>query len=90
MASPIKDSKLKPKMPGMPQLIVDPKPGNRVGPNPPGNRVGPNPPKPRLKPGTEKPYPMPGIIDMGPNLPKPRVKPGIPNGLTVSKVYKTY
>ena len=46
-----------PKMPGMPQLIVDPKPG---------------------------------VFDMGPKPPKPRVKPGIPNGLTVSKVYKTY
>ncbi len=53
-----------PKMPGMPQLMVDPKPG---------------------------------VFDMGPNLPKLKKKPlsirqksGIPNGLTVSKVYKTY
>jgi hypothetical protein len=69
MSSPIKNSKLKPKMlgmPGIPQLIVDPQPGNRVGPNPPKEKLQP-----------KKPLPI-------------RQKSGIPNGLTVSKVYKTY
>ena len=79
MSSPIKNSKLKPKMPGMPQLIVDPQPGNRVGPNPPKLRK-----KPRV--------PNPGLGRNG-NIMKPlpiREKSGIPNGPTVGKVYKTY
>jgi hypothetical protein len=50
MSSPIKNSKLKPKMPkmpGMPQLIVDPKPGVfDMGPNPPKEKIQPKKPLP--------------------------------------------
>jgi hypothetical protein len=68
MSSPAPGSSRKPigpKQPfirkGKPQLIVDPQPGNRVGPNPPKLKPQPKKPLPG-KPQPMKPLPVDDVM----------------------------